>query len=115
MHQLLILLLILIKSKGPKLPENLIQMKSISNSQFSNIQYSQITSVKDSVKNNGVSTLDINESSINNFVNNYNNNNNNVDKIKTLNDTIRKKTASENSKQEEEEEENKSTFDKIVR
>ena len=114
MHQLLILLLILIKSKGPKLQENLIQMKSISNSQFSNIQNSQITSVKDSVKNNGVSTLDINESSINNFVNNYNNNNN-VDKIKTLNDTIRKKTASENSKQEEEEEENKSTFDKIVR
>lgn len=107
-------LIILIKSKGPKLQENLIQMKSISNSQFSNIQNSQITSVKDSVKNNGVSTLDINESSINNFVNNYNNNNN-VDKIKTLNDTIRKKTASENSKQEEEEEENKSTFDKIVR
>ena len=90
-------------------------MKSISNSQFSNIQNSQITSVKDSVKNNGVSTLDMNESSINNFVNNYNNNNNNnVDKIKTLNDTIRKKTATENSKQEEEEE-NKSTFDKIVR
>ena len=114
MHQLLILLLILIKSKGPKLQENLIQMKSISNSQFSNIQNSQITSVKDSVKNNGVSTLDVNENSMNNFVNNYNNNNN-VDKIKTLNDTIRKKTASENSKQEEEEEENKSTFDKIVR
>jgi hypothetical protein len=104
----------LIKSKGPKLPENLIQMKSISNSQFSNIQNSQITSVKDSVKNNGVSTLDVNENSMNNFVNNYNYNNN-VDKIKTLNDTIRKKTASENSKQEEEEEENKSTFDKIVR
>ena len=102
------------KSKGPKLQENLIQMKSISNSQFSNIQNSQITSVKDSVKNNGVSTLDVNENSMNNFVNNYNNNNN-VDKIKTLNDTIRKKTASENSKQEEEEEENKSTFDKIVR
>ena len=89
-------------------------MKSISNSQFSNIQNSQITSVKDSVKNNGVTTLEINESSVNNFVNNYNNNNN-FDKIKTLNDTIRKKTASENSKQEEEEEENKSTFDKIVR
>ena len=102
------------KSKGPKLQENLIQMKSISNSQFSNIQNSQITSVKDSVKNNGVTTLDINESSINNFVNNYNNNN--FDKIKTLNDTIRKKTVSENSKQDqEEEEENKSTFDKIVR
>jgi hypothetical protein len=104
----------LTKSKGPKLQENLIQMKSISNSQFSNFQNSQITSIKDSVKNNGVTTLDINESSINNFVNNYNNNNN-IDKIKTLNNTIRKKTASENSKQEEEEEENKSTFDKIVR
>jgi hypothetical protein len=90
-------------------------MKSISNSQFSNIQNSQITSVKDSVKNNGVTTLEINESSVNNFVNNYNNNNN-FDKIKTLNDTIRKKTVSENSKQDqEEEEENKSTFDKIVR
>ena len=111
-------LIILIKSKGPKLPENLIQMKSISNSQFSNFQNSQITSIKDSVKNNGVTTLDINESSINNFVNNYNNNN--FDKIKTLNDSIRKKTSPENSKQEqeqeqEEEEENKSTFDKIVR
>ena len=110
-------LIILIKSKGPKLQENLIQMKSISNSQFSNFQNSQITSIKDSVKNNGVTTLDINESSINNFVNN---NNNNFDKIKTLNDSIRKKTSPENSKQEqeqeqEEEEENKSTFDKIVR
>ena len=108
-------LIILIKSKGPKLQENLIQMKSISNSQFSNFQNSQITSIKDSVKNNGVTTLEINESSVNNFVNNYNNNNN-FDKIKTLNDTIRKKTVSENSKQDqEEEEENKSTFDKIVR
>lgn len=85
-------------------------MKSISNSQFSNIQNSQIISMKESTKNNGVTTLDINESSINNFVNNYNNN----DKIKTLNDSVRKKSSSENSNQEEEVE-NKSTFDKIVR
>lgn len=90
-------------------------MKSISNSQFSNVQNSQITSIKESVKNNGVSTLEINESSINNFVNN-NNNDNNYDKIKTLNDTIRKKSLSENeNSKQEEEEENKSTFDKIVR
>ena len=89
-------------------------MKSISNSQFSNVQNSQITSIKESVKNNGVSTLEINESSINNFVNN-NNNDNNYDKIKTLNDTIRKKSLSENENSKQEEEENKSTFDKIVR
>ncbi len=89
-------------------------MKSISNSQFSNVQNSQITSIKESVKNNGVATLEINESSINNFVNN-NNNDNNYDKIKTLNDTIRKKSLSENENSKQEEEENKSTFDKIVR
>lgn len=105
----------MIEKIGPKLQENLIQMKSISNSQFSNVQNSQITSIKESVKNNGVSTLEINESSINNFVNN-NNNDNNYDKIKTLNDTIRKKSLSENeNSKQEEEEENKSTFDKIVR
>jgi len=104
----------LIEKIGPKLQENLIQMKSISNSQFSNVQNSQITSIKESVKNNGVSTLEINESSINNFVNN-NNNDNNYDKIKTLNDTIRKKSLSENENSKQEEEENKSTFDKIVR